>query len=311
MNTPTRLAGFSVILTAALAAGYGAGAAVGPLGTSTSARTSTATEASDMNDHSTTPTTPTTSSDSTGAGHGGHTPTSIPARSAQIGGALGGLAATDGGYTLVARWETVGPGPGQPFAFTITGPDGVPVTAYTEEHTKELHLIGIRRDGGGYQHVHPTRDATGQWHAVLDLSPGPWRLIADTVPAGAPAKVTLGMDVQVTGDYMPAAPTQPSSTTTVADYTVALVGAPAAGAPTELAFTIDRAGTPVTPQPYLGARGHVVAVRETDLGYLHVHPDIDALSFTATFPTAGRYRLFLDVSIDGQVRTAPFTVDVT
>ena len=42
-----------------------------------------------------------------------------------------------------------------------------------------------------------------------------------------------------------------------------------------------------------------------------MHPDTDALSFSATFPTAGRYRLFLDISIGGQVRTAPFTVDVT
>ena len=185
------------------------------------------------------------------------------------------------------------------------------MTAYTEEHTKELHLVAVRRDGGGYQHTHPTRDATGTWHAVLDLSPGPWRLIADTVPAGSPAKVTLGMDVRVAGDYTPVAPTEPQATATVADSTVTLVGAPAAGGPTELAFTIDRAGTPVTPEPYLGARGHLVAVRETDLGYLHVHPDTDAPVFTATFPTAGRYRLFLDVSLDGQVRTAPFTVDVT
>ena len=117
--------------------------------------------------------------------------------------------------------------------------------------------------------------------------------------------------MQVTGDYTPVAQTEPRATVTVEDYTVALVGAPTAGVPTALDFTVTRAGTPVTPKPYLGARGHLVAVRETDLGYLHVHPDTDALSFSATFPTAGRYRLFLDISIGGQVRTAPFTVDVT
>jgi hypothetical protein len=308
MNTPARLAGFAVILTAALGAGYGAGAAVGPLGTSTSATTRTATEASDMNEHSITQTAPTS------AVHGGHAAAATPGQ-ATPGDAgtdpLGGLAATDGGYTVVARSETVAPGPGQPFTFMITGPDGAPVTAYIEEHTKELHLVAVRRDGGGYQHTHPTRDATGQWHAVLDLSPGPWRLIADAVPARTPTKLALGMDVRVTGDYTPVAPTEPSSTVTVGDFTVSLAGAPAAGAPTELGFTIDRAGAPVTPEPYLGSRGHLVAVRETDLGYLHVHPDTDALSFTATFPTPGRYWLFLDVSLDGQVRTAPVTVDVT
>ena len=117
MNTPARLAGFALILTAVLGVGYGAGAAVGPL----NASTSTSTEVSDMDEHSTTPT---TSSAPTGAGHGGHTATATPEQSTQIGGALGGLAPTDGGYTLVAHSAAAGPGPGRPFAFTITGPDG-------------------------------------------------------------------------------------------------------------------------------------------------------------------------------------------
>jgi hypothetical protein len=30
----------------------------------------------------------------------------------------------------------------------------------------------------------------------------------------------------------------------------------------------------------------------------------------ATFPTPGRYLLYLDFSVDGTVRTAPFTVEV-
>jgi hypothetical protein len=34
------------------------------------------------------------------------------------------------------------------------------------------------------------------------------------------------------------------------------------------------------------------------------------LSFAATFPTAGRYRLFLDMKVDGEVLTAPFTLEV-
>ena len=41
MNTPTRLVGFALILTAALGAGYGVGAAVGPLDSGTTAITTT------------------------------------------------------------------------------------------------------------------------------------------------------------------------------------------------------------------------------------------------------------------------------
>jgi hypothetical protein len=61
-----------------------------------------------------------------------------------------------------------------------------------------------------------------------------------------------------------------------------------------------------------------VALRAGDLAYLHVHPGGvpgdgatepgPTVSFTATAPSAGSYRLFLDFKHDGEVRTAAFTV---
>ena len=65
-------------------------------------------------------------------------------------------------------------------------------------------------------------------------------------------------------------------------------------------------------QPYLGAFGHLVALRDGDLAYLHVHPvdsDEAAIRFVAEYPSAGTYRLFLDFAHDGVVRTASFTVE--
>ena len=62
---------------------------------------------------------------------------------------------------------------------------------------------------------------------------------------------------------------------------------------------------------YLGAKGHLVALREGDLAFLHVHPDADRLRFRATFPTAGRYRLFLQFQVDRRVHTAAFTHEVS
>ena len=49
-------------------------------------------------------------------------------------------------------------------------------------------------------------------------------------------------------------------------------GTPRAGRETELSFTVTRGGKPIRTQPYLGAGGHLVALREGDLAYLHVHP---------------------------------------
>jgi hypothetical protein len=51
-----------------------------------------------------------------------------------------------------------------------------------------------------------------------------------------------------------------------------------------------------------------VALREGDLAFLHVHPGPDG--FAATFPTAGRYRLFLQFKDAGRVHTVAFTREV-
>jgi hypothetical protein len=58
-----------------------------------------------------------------------------------------------------------------------------------------------------------------------------------------------------------------------------------------------------------GADGHV-ALRDGGLAFLHVHP-AEQMTFESTFPTAGRYGLFLQFKIDGRVHTAAFTREVS
>ena len=56
-----------------------------------------------------------------------------------------------------------------------------------------------------------------------------------------------------------------------------------------------------------------MALREGDGAYLHVHPldertaGPEPVSFATEFPTAGRYRLFLQFQAGGRVHTAAFT----
>ena len=89
-------------------------------------------------------------------------------------------------------------------------------------------------------------------------------------------------------------------------------GSAKAGRESELAFTVTQAGRRVAIQDYLGAKGHLVALRQGDLAFLHVHPDSKRLRFMATFPTAGTYRLFLQFkTADGRLHTAAFTQEVT
>jgi hypothetical protein len=87
------------------------------------------------------------------------------------------------------------------------------------------------------------------------------------------------------------------------------------GQEAQLRFTFTDDGRPVDTEPYLGAGGHLVALREGDLAFLHVHPTDDerhddAVGFAATFPTQGRYRLVLQVRHEGRVHTVAFTQEV-
>ncbi|UUV30021.1 DUF748 domain-containing protein [Amycolatopsis roodepoortensis] len=230
----------------------------------------------------------------------------------------GGLASSRGGYTLTPTTTTLTAGTTQPFSFTILGPGGTPVTAYDVEHEKRMHLIVVRRDTAGFQHVHPELAPDGVWSVPLALpQAGSYRVFADFKPAGGSA-TTLGADVAVAGDFTPAE-YQPSRVADVDGYQVRLDGDLAPGKSSKVTLTVTKDGREVTDlQPYLGAYGHLVALRGGDLAYLHVHPDGEpgdgrtkpgpTVTFFAEVPSAGTYRLFLDFQHQGKVRTAEFTV---
>jgi hypothetical protein len=133
----------------------------------------------------------------------------------------------------------------------------------------------------------------------------------------AHATTSQGGDEQAAPHSRPA-PLPEATTATVDGYQVDLAGSPLAGTSSELTLTVREDGEPVTDlDPYLGAAGHLVAIRASDLAYLHVHPLDDAddangprVRFATEVPSAGDYRLFFDFSHRGEVRTAAFTVHV-
>jgi hypothetical protein len=227
--------------------------------------------------------------------------------------ALPGLSTTANGYTLVPAAPVIETGQPHPFAFTITGPDGRPVTAFDVAHDKRMHLIVVRRDGAGFQHIHPEMSADGTWTVPLAAPvPGSYRAFADFTPTGGPS-TTLGVDLSAAGAFTPVTPT-PNRVSQIDGYTVELTGELTPGATSPVTLTVSRDGRPVTDlQPYLGAAGHLVALRTGDLAYLHVHPDGGAsagpqIKFGTEVPSAGTYRLYLDFRHGDVVRTAEFTV---
>ena len=188
-----------------------------------------------------------------------------------------GLTARADGFTLALADRTPAAGRTR-LDFQVLTSSGRPLLDYTREHEKDLHLIVVRRDLTGFQHVHPRLDrSTGTWSVDVRLTPGVWRVVADLVPAGWEG-ITLADDVSVAGDFTPAAlPADDRIAEVETDagtYTVTLEGDTAPGASTVLTTRIELDGEPVTDlEPYLGAYGHLVAMRAGDLGYLHVHPE--------------------------------------
>ena len=295
MKTPVKLTAYALGLVAVFGAALGAGSLVGPTAAA-----------------------PPTHSDAHGSGTmSGHGDSHADDAAPEV---PRGLQVAQDGYRLVPITGSLSTATPKPFAFRVLGPDGAPVTQYTESHDKELHLIVVRRDLSGFQHVHPTRQTDGTWSVPLAVAaPGQYRVFADFQPAARDKGLTLGVDVPAPGDYRPRALPAPARTAEVDGYTVTLVGELTPGSSARLTLSVRHGGTPVTDlQPYLGAYGHLVAVRDGDLAYLHVHPDGEPgdgrtaagpdIGFHAEVPSAGAYRLYLDFQHGGTVRTAEFTL---
>ncbi|MFJ5834590.1 hypothetical protein [Streptomyces sp. NPDC093089] len=301
MNTGVKITAFAAALAATFGTAYGVGKGVGPVdepakaGHGEHAAAPAATESPAADGH---------------AGHeGGATADTSAAANLP-----GGLQISQGGYTLAL--ETPTPAAGKSvLKFSIKDAAGRKVTAFTTEHGKELHFIVASRDLNTFRHLHPVKAADGTWSVDADLpAAGAYKAFADFKPAAPGAKgVTLGADLAVPGAYAPKPLPAVAPTATVDGYQVRLGGTLDPGKAGELRLTVTKAGKPVTDlEPYLGAYGHLVALRDGDLAYLHVHPNEGGpgpdVSFTATAPSAGTYRLFLDFQHQGKVRTAAFTV---
>ncbi|MGW3161713.1 hypothetical protein ACWC9Q_02225 [Streptomyces sp. NPDC001142] len=293
MNTGVKITAFAAAVAATFGAAYGVGAAVGPI-----------------------------HQEPQPAAHAAHDKSPAPDRdSGRADATPAGLEVSRAGYTLDLKTPRVVAGEESGLRFAIRDQQGRQVTSFQREHGKELHLILASRDLVTYRHLHPTRASDGTWSAPVTVpAAGSYRVFADFTPAADNApNLTLGADLAASGPYEAASLPVPAASTTVDGYTVTLDADLTPGKTSDVLLGVSRNGRPVTDlQPYLGAYGHLVALRSGDLAYLHVHPNGEpgdgttkpgpGISFSTTVPSAGSYRLFLDFKHKGTVRTAAFTV---
>ena len=226
-----------------------------------------------------------------------------------------GLAVAEDGYRVVPGATTLPAGEAVTWSFRVVGPDGHAVTGFDVEHERRMHLIVVRRDLTGYRHLHPTMDTHGRWSVRLPAGePGVHRAYADFSTAGQAH--TLAADLFVPGAFAPRPLPAPAPVDEADGYAAALSAEHVeAGGTAELSYSLERDGRRLAGvEPYLGADGHLVALREGDMAFLHVHPEASdepgTIRFGATLPSAGRYRLFLQFKHDGVVRTVAHTLVV-
>ena len=300
-SIPRQLATFAAVLAGLYAAGFAAGQIIDPEPQHGAAAAEGHTET--MNND-----TKTHGSDA----HGAAAPD--PVR---------GLAVAENSLQLELDDAELVRGRSAPLRFRVVDSRGRAVRDFDIAHEKRMHLIVARRDLTGFQHLHPTMAEDGTWSTPLRVEEaGSYRVFADFVRGGQ--ATTLANDLRVDGAAnLRALPAPRPTAVSDGGYDVRLDSKPARpGQEAKLAFTITKDGAPVKTEPYLGAGGHLVALRDGDLAFLHVHPteaghddthagdDADAVSFAATFPTTGRYRLFLQFQHEGRVQTVAFTQEV-
>jgi len=306
MNVPARLAAFGVVLGLAFGGAALAGAAIDP--TDEDAFVADSGHGGDESAGGGT--------DSQGDKHGGREVADGGEEHASTGPALSGLAISQDGFTLEPERTYLDADEKTPFRFRISDDRGRVVRdEYELESGRELHLIVARRDTAVYEHLHPRKGQDGTWSVELPaLEPGVYRAFADFQIGGK--NRALATDLFVPGNFSPKPLPAPTNESRVDGFDVELgTEKLQSGKATNVVFNVNRDGRPFDRlERYLGARGHLVALREGDLGYLHVHPNEDvegnAVAFEATFPTAGRYRLFFQFQTGGRVRTVAYTLEV-
>lgn len=196
------------------------------------------------------------------------------------------------------------------------GPDDLNVA-----HEKLMHLILLRDDATGFQHLHPEYQ-DGRWRVLTTIAnQGLYQMYVDIEPKEE-SPVVLRVPVTIGGatqqPQFPSVSANMSATIDGLQATLQLASPLKTEEHANLTFALTRNGTPVTQiDPYLGAYGHVVVIRHGDPDdFIHGHPVTDSrptdgkVVFESEFPLKGTYTIFAQFSINGQVRTFPITVSV-
>ncbi len=244
------------------------------------------------------------------------------------------------GLELTSQTQNIKPGQATKVSYKITNDKGEVVKDFTVAHEKIMHFIVVRKDLQQFQHLHPDFNSqTGEFSVHVTFpTDGPYRIFPDFTPTPEnPQKltVTLNEDINV-GDqnkYKAVAVTPDTKTSKAAGaYTVDYYFPDTLKSQTNLEYglTASLPNELVELEPYLGAMGHSVIIKEGSLDFIHAHAgemmnmegmspgdphaghqgEPDTINFSTTFPEAGIYKIFTQFQHAAKVITTDYAVKI-
>ncbi|QGQ99083.1 hypothetical protein EHS13_31500 [Paenibacillus psychroresistens] len=196
-----------------------------------------------------------------------------------------------------------------------------PIVSFDRLHEKLLHLIVVSKDLAYFNHIHPEYKGAGLFEITTQFpADGEYKLYADYMPTGIPEIVQAHWVTVADTSARPIVLVPDKQLFRIVDDIEVSLSFDhlMAGMDLAMTFTINDAKTkkPITHlQPYLGAIGHVVAIRADTKQFLHFHPTDNSGSgptakFQTNFPTKGIYKIWAQFQQHDQLYTIPFIIEV-
>ncbi|MCM3169976.1 MULTISPECIES: hypothetical protein [Peribacillus] len=178
-------------------------------------------------------------------------------------------------------------------------------------HEKIMHLIIVSADLEDYYHLHPEEKGNGVYKLKFDLPENSYRAFVDIKPKNLAYQVSpVGLQVGKGHGELKENPLKVDTnlTKTINKKTVEL-NTTKLGINKGVTLSFDTKG--ITPEPYLGALGHVVILDDKGEKFVHVHPTSEEQTqFETKFDKPGIYKVWGEFKFDGKVNSYPFVIEV-
>ncbi|MBT2758798.1 hypothetical protein J7E71_23280 [Mesobacillus foraminis] len=216
--------------------------------------------------------------------------------------------------------QSIQPGEEAVIKIAVKDRHGIPATAFSVVHEKQMHLLAISQDLSFFQHIHPKYKGDGEFEVNTRFpNPGIYKLYADFMPEDGTQKLaTYEVTIQGTVHDKEIYPDREWKKGINGLEFELKFGSLAANEHLEMAFTIRDEDTQepiVKLEPYLGSAGHVVIVSGDLEKFLHVHPTTEEtagpmVTYMTSFPKPGIYKIWGQFKYKNELYTVPFVVDV-